>query len=258
MRIQLLSDVHIELYPFQPQVLPVDLVILAGDIHTKARGIKWAADNFGVPVLYVPGNHEFYSGHLDKTLSKMRSEAAKTKGQVTVLERESIVIGEVKFLGATSWTDFSIHGERLYSALDAERVMSDYTKIRATTKYRQLIPSDLIRINEETRDWLRRELAMPFAGKTVVISHHAPSPLSIPEWRRKCKDELNPAYANDWTKEAFWSPDHIDLWVHGHIHQACDYKVNGVQVVCNPKGYGDRFGGESLINNFNPWLILDV
>lgn len=258
MKIQLISDIHIELYPFQPEVLPVDLVILAGDIHTKGRGVQWAADTFGCPVLYVLGNHEYYGGHLDKTLAKMRDEAAKTNGQVTILERESVVIAGVRFLGATAWTDFSIHGERLYSALDAERVMSDYKKIRATTKYRKLIPSDTIRLNEQTRDWLRRELAAPFSGKTVVVTHHAPCPLSIPEWRRICKDELNPAYANNWTGETFWSPEYIDLWVHGHIHQACDYVANGVRVVSNPRGYGDRFGGESLVNNFNPWLMLDV
>lgn len=258
MKIQLLSDIHLELYPYQPELLPVDLVILAGDIHTKGHGVKWAADTFGCPVLYVLGNHEYYQGHLDKTLAKMREEAARTNGKVTILERDSVVIGDVRFFGAAAWTDFSLHGQRLYSALDAERVMSDYQKIRATTRHRKLIPSDLIRINEQTRDWLRQALPTPFAGMTVVITHHAPCPLSIPEWRRKCKDELNPAYANDWTGEAFWNPEHVQLWLHGHIHDAVDYIENGVRVVSNPTGYGDKFGGEAVRNGFNPWLVIDV
>lgn len=258
MKIALYSDLHLEHYPYQPQVLPVDLVILAGDIHTKAHGIRWAADTFGAPVLYVAGNHEFYGGHLDKTLAKMRDEAARTNSQVTILERETVEIGGARFLGATAWTDFSLHGKRLYSALDAERVISDYMKIRATTRYRKLIPADLIRLNEQTRDWLRRELALPFSGKTVVVTHHAPCPLSIPEWRRACKDELNPAYASDWTGEAFWTPECIDLWVHGHIHDAVDYVEKGVRVVSNPLGYGDKYGGETVRNGFNPWLVLDV
>lgn len=258
MKIQLLSDAHLELYRYQPAVLPVDLVILAGDIHTKSHGIRWAADTFGAPVLYVLGNHELYGGHLDKTLAKMRSEAAKTNGQVTILEREAVEIGRARFLGATAWTDFSLHGKRLYSALDAERVMSDYKKIRATQKYRKLIPSDVIRINEQTRDWLRHELDTPFDGKTVVITHHAPCARSIPEWRRLCRDELNPAYANDWTDEAFWTPECVDLWVHGHIHDAVDYVEKGVRVVSNPVGYGDKYGGEAVQNGFHPWLVLDV
>lgn len=258
MRIALYSDLHLELYPFEPPVMPVDLVILAGDIYTKAHGIRWAADTFGAPVLYVAGNHEYYGGHLGKTLAKMRDEAAKTNGQVTILERETVEIGRARFLGATAWTDFSLHGKRLYSALDAERVMSDYNKIRATQKYRKLIPSDVIQLNEQTRDWLRRELAEPINGKTVVITHHAPCPRSIPEWRRQCRDELNPAYANDWTGEAFWTPECIDLWVHGHIHDAVDYVEKGVRVVSNPLGYGDKYGGEAVRNGFNPWLVLDV
>lgn len=257
MKIQLLSDVHNELYSYQPEVLPVDLVILAGDIHTKAHGVQWAADTFGALVLYILGNHEYYSGHLDKTLAVMREAASKTNGQVTILERNTVEIAGIRFLGATAWTDFSLHGERLYSALDAEGCMSDYKKIRATTKYRKLIPSDLIRLNEQTRDWLRRELAVPHP-RTVVITHHAPCPLSIPEWRRKCRDELNPAYATDWTGEDFFRGDRVQLWLHGHIHDACDYEVNGVRVLSNPRGYGDKFGGEAVRNGFDPWMTIDI
>lgn len=258
MKIQLLSDIHLEMYPYQPEALPVDLVILAGDIHTKGRGIQWAAETFSAPVLYIPGNHEYYQGHLDKTLAQMREEAAKTNGKVTLLERDRVVIGDVRFFGATAWTDFSSGGNRVFAAFDAEAMMNDYKMIRATTKYRKLRPADLMRINEQTRDWLRCELATPFAGKTVVITHHAPTWLSIPEWRVQSKDQLNPAYANRWEYEDYFDGEKVQLWLHGHIHNACDYTANGVRVVCNPKGYVDHFGGESLVNNFNPWLALDV
>jgi predicted phosphodiesterase len=258
MKIQLLSDIHEEIYPYQPEALNVDLVVLAGDIHIKAHGVKWAADTFGCRVLYVPGNHEYYGGHLDKTLAKMREEAAKTDGRVTILERDSVVIDGVRFLGATAWTDFSSGGNRVFAAFDAEAVMSDYKKIRATTKYRKLRPADLIRINEATRDWLRRELAQPFEGKTVVVTHHAPTWLSIPQWRVQSKDQLNPAYANAWEYEEFFDGEKVQFWLHGHIHNAADYEVNGVRVICNPRGYCDRHGGQSLVNEFNPWLVLDV
>lgn len=258
MRIQLLSDIHVEIFDYTPERLDVDLVILAGDIHVKTHGIKWATEHFSAPVLYVPGNHEYYAGHLDKTLASLRAEAAMTNGQVIILERDIVEIGGVRFLGATAWTDFSIHGERLYSALDAEKLMSDYKKIRATSKFRKLIPSDLIRINEQTRDWLRRELVEPYSGKTVVITHHAPLRESLPEWRRISNDELNPAYANDWLAEAFFAGDKVQFWVHGHIHNACDYVRNGVRVICNPRGYADTHGGQHLVNGFNPWLVLDV
>ena len=258
MKIQLLSDLHIEIYPYQPEALEVDLVVLAGDIHTDGRGIQWAAETFSAPVLFVPGNHDYYGGHLDKTLANMRAAAAGTGGKVTLLERDTIEIAGVRFLGATAWTDFSLHGKRAFSASDAEYAMTDYQAIRATTRHRKIKPSDIIKLNDETRFWLRRELTKPHAGPTVVITHHAPCPLSIPEWRRKCKDELNPAYANDWTDEEFWRPECVQLWLHGHIHECCDYIEKGVRVVSNCRGYGDVFGGQSLVNGFNPLLILEV
>ena len=67
MRIHLLSDLHNEFSPFTPEVLETDVVILAGDIDVKTRGVDWAKRAFSGPVLYVPGNHEFYGGHLTHT-----------------------------------------------------------------------------------------------------------------------------------------------------------------------------------------------
>lgn len=258
MRIQLISDIHAELYPYQPEMLPADLVVLAGDIHSDGRAIEWAAEYFDAPVLFVAGNHDYYGGHLDKTLAKMRAAAAGSGGKVTLLERDTIEIAGVRFIGATAWTDFSLHGQRVFSAVDAEHRMADYQAIRATSRHRKIKPADIISINDETRFWLRRELAKPHAGKTVVITHHAPTPRSIPEWRRKCKDELNPAYANDWAGEDFWRPECVQLWLHGHIHECVDYVEKGVRVVSNCRGYGDKFGGEAVRNGFNPSLILEV
>lgn len=258
MRIQILSDLHIEMVSYQPEVLPVDLVVLAGDVHTDGRAIQWAAETFGCRVLYVAGNHDYYGGHLDKTMRKMREAAAATNGQVTLLERESIVIDGVRFLGATAWTDFSLFGNRVFSGQHAEASMSDYKAIRATSRFRRLRAADTASICDETKIWLRNELEKPFTGKTVVITHHAPCPLSIPEWRRISNDELNPAYANDWANENFWKPEKIDLWVHGHIHNAVDYVEKGVRVVCNPRGYGNALSGQWLVNGFDPWKTIEL
>lgn len=54
MRIHVLSDLHLEFSPFAPQVTAADVVILAGDIHVKGRGVPWARQAFEGPVLYVP------------------------------------------------------------------------------------------------------------------------------------------------------------------------------------------------------------
>lgn len=96
MRIHVLSDLHLEFSPFAPQVTAADVIILAGDIHVKGRGVPWARQAFEGPVLYVPGNHEFYGGHLSHTLASMRAEADT---RVRVLERDDVVINGTRFLG---------------------------------------------------------------------------------------------------------------------------------------------------------------
>src|SRR5689334_5290402 len=63
MKIRVLSDLHLECD--EPDVIPhaaADLIVLAGDIHNHAQGLRWAAETFDgtVPVVYVPGNHEYY------------------------------------------------------------------------------------------------------------------------------------------------------------------------------------------------------
>ncbi len=97
MKIRIYSDLHLEFHPFEPPALDgnIDVVILAGDIDKKARGIKWANDKFLCPVVYVAGNHEFYDGHMDRTLRKMRDAAGP---HVHLLENQSVITN-----GSGSW-----------------------------------------------------------------------------------------------------------------------------------------------------------
>jgi predicted phosphodiesterase len=76
MKLYVLSDLHNEFSPFLPVSGDYDLVVLAGDIDVKARGVKWANEVFVCPVIYVCGNHEFYGGHIDHTLRKMEKGAS--------------------------------------------------------------------------------------------------------------------------------------------------------------------------------------
>ena len=175
MRIHLLSDLHNEFDLFEPEVRDADVVILAGDINVKTRGVEWAKNTFTCPVLYVPGNHEFYGGHLTRTLEKMR---AASSDQVRVLDRDEVILSGVRFLGATMWTDFAATGNPPIAAFTAQNGLNDFKQIR-TADFRRIRPADLISESAKTRDWLRAKLADPFDGPTVVITHHAPSMRSL-------------------------------------------------------------------------------
>jgi len=238
MRIHLLSDLHNEFSTYIPSIVDADMVILAGNIDVKARGVEWAKQAFKIPVLYVLGNHEYYRGHMPRTLGKMRT--ACLASHVQVLERDTVVIGGTRFLGATMWTDFSATSNKPLASITAQSLINDYRQIRAGANFRRIKPGDLAAEALKTRDWLLNKLAEPFSGPTVVIMHHAPLLRSLAESPHS-GSHLDAAYANEWLD--LMGDERVAVWVHGHSHTAVDYHEAGTRIVCNPRGYPNENTG---------------
>ena len=230
MRIHLLSDLHLEFQDFSPATLDADVVVLAGDVDLLARGVKWANKTFHCPVIYVGGNHEYYKGHLDRTLQKMR---AKALSHVHVLENEQVVINGVRFLGTTGWTDFYSTDNVTTAMLAAQISMNDYKQIRTGNQYHRIRPIDLQQKSHFAKQWLLSQLSTKYQGKTVVVTHHAPSPECAPGIKYEM-GHLAAAYVNDWKEFAELD---IDLWVHGHTHVGYHKSINGIPHASNPRGY---------------------
>jgi Icc-related predicted phosphoesterase len=271
MKIHLLSDLHNEFERYSPSLAAkqADIVVLAGDIDVKARGMDYARHAFACPVIYVPGNHEFYGGHLDATLEKMR---AKTCDRVRVMDNDEWIFKGVRFIGATCWTDYSSAGDVLLAQWGAVQELNDFKKIRAAG-YRKLQTGDLVMRNHRSLKWLHERLAERFDGPTVVVSHHAPSMLSIgnalaedsdyvKRWNMavgssskmgstyiKDISHLDASYANPW--DALMG-NSITLWLHGHTHHAVDYQIKGTRIVSNPRGYPGETTG------FDCELLVEV
>jgi 3',5'-cyclic AMP phosphodiesterase CpdA len=251
-KIRVLSDLHLE--ADEPLAIPyaeADLVVLAGDIHNHAEGLRWAAENFDsrVPVVYVPGNHEYYDAEFGAMEVAMQ-DAANSVDNVHYLNNATLIdrYGRWRVLGTTLWTDFALYGasepERERSIEAAERVMLDYRGViqiawpEPDGEPRAFSTSDSFALHEQARDWLESELAKPFDGQTIVVTHHAPSKLSLAP---KFADDLASAgFVND-LPSLVRAP--VSLWIHGHTHTAFDYLQNGTRVVCNPRGYLDRRTG---------------
>lgn len=247
MRLHLLSDLHLEFGEFVPAATDADIVLLPGDIHLGIKGIEWAQRTFDKPVVYVPGNHEYYRQHMGKLGAEMA--AAVAGSHVHVLLDEALVLGGVRFIGGTLWTDFNFSGNQPFAAQTARATLSDFRLIRLDANYRKLHPRDVILKHAQTRRFIQETLAQPFPGKTVVLSHHAPGALSVaPEFS---DDELTSAYAS--RLERLFGPE-VALWVHGHMHHSVDYVQAGTRVVCNPRGYAPR----DLNPNFDPQLVLTL
>ena len=245
MRIRVLSDLHLEAAPFDPPAAPADVVVLAGDIHNGAAGVEWAKARFAAPVLYVAGNHEPYDGEFHATQAALREAA--TGSRVQILDCSETVIGGVRFLGCTLWTDFALCGEagRKLAHREVRRLADRLPRRSAGRTGRSRSP---IRpaLHAAHRAWLTSRLLRPFAGVTVVITHHVPHPGSIAP--KFANHPLNPAFVSNLENLM----GRAQLWIHGHTHRAFDYTVRGTRVVCNPRGYADEETG------FRADLVVEV
>jgi predicted phosphodiesterase len=248
MKLHILSDLHIEFAPHEIMSSDADVVILAGDIHLGDKGFKWAYDNIkNKEVIYVLGNHEFYREATPKLINKLRDKSKGTN--IHVLENESVAINGVRFFGCSLWTDFRLLDKMDISMAQAALQMNDYKKIRVSPTYQKCRPSYTVVWHNQSKKWLFKEIQKCEESKIVVITHHAPSILSIREKDRN--DPLRAAYASN--MDDLISSSNISLWIHGHIHTAFDYYIGKTRIISNPLGYPD-----TPKRGFNPELAVEI
>jgi len=273
--IQLLSDLHLETQPhFTVEPAPnADVLVLAGDIGSYQRGSALPAQgdaDFGLArfsplpqyaswpakVVYVPGNHEYDNLDFDETHTRLRATCERL-GMIW-LERESLVIDGVRFVGTTLWSDFDALvprgpsvtlSDQLRAREKAFRAADHYLRQAATLRDGELFLSAQMRVQAlACQAWLRQALSEPFDGRTVAVTHFAPSLRSAdprygltPGTAGFCNalDELLPM---------------ADLWLHGHLHCAHDYREGRCRVVANPLGYAGKGEQEA----FQPAFVITV
>jgi len=262
LRAWIFSDVHDDADAWEgPAVPPCDVAIVAGDVADglAKRAIPWLAACV-VPyvrhVVYVPGNHDFYSTRWQSELERGR-EAAAACGIHILAVGEVLALDGVRIIGATMWTDYALLGERLRVLAQStcgDRVsgMRDHRKIKTrlpsgeTNAFR---PPMAAAAHVEQLGRIERHLAEPWDGRTVVVTHHAPHPASL--GRQGPLQAIDAAYASDCSR-VLEGPTAPDLWIHGHVHRSSDYAVGGTRVLANPRG---RRGENAA---FDPALVLEI
>jgi predicted phosphodiesterase len=249
MRIQLASDLHLEMleryYPGERLIAPAahaDLLVLAGDIANGPRAIQLFA-HWPVPVIYVAGNHEFYDSQWQETRALLKASAAGTSvvfldnelADLSVFEQWASVrrdeLARIRILGSTLWTDYELLGPttRQEAMTIAQSRIADHRTIQVGDG--RFGPGMALEDHLASRAWLSRELAKPYEGTTVVVTHHGPHPSSVHP--RYAGDSCNAAFVSDLTELVHKT----DLWLHGHVHDNFDYRVGQCRVVANPRGY---------------------
>jgi predicted phosphohydrolase len=234
MRLHLLSDLHLEFAPFITPKTNADVVILAGDIHPGVKALPWIKENFPTQsVIYVMGNHEYYSQTLPNHSQKLKE---LTQGSnIHILENDSFILDDVVFLGCTLWTDFMLFGDPRVAGFYATEGMNDYNRIRGPD-YRKLRSIDTAGLHFRSRAWLSGQFDLHRGKTIVVVTHHAPSIRSLRPGHES--DILSAASASH--MDEFVEKSGVILWYHGHMHVSADYMIGNTRILCNPRGYDNE------------------
>lgn len=257
MRLQLISDLHLETEDFQPEPAPgAEALVLAGDVDSGWDGLRLFRD-WPVPVLYVPGNHEYDDRDVDAARADLHALAAEL-GFVMLDDAVHLMSDSqgrrVRFVGSTRWCDFELFGPSQRER--ALRAGGYFQRVMNASRHGS--PFDAAAVREAAlhcRAWLDQTLATPEHGPdwdaTVVITHFGPSIHSA-----------DPRYGRQPGTASFCNDDEVllpraRLWLHGHLHCRHDYRLHGCRVVCNARGHSKRgeaegYDGQRCIEVFAP------
>lgn len=244
MKLQVVSDLHLEFHYRDIPNAGADILILAGDILTAAalmatpqspnyakredyiRFLSDVSTRFA-HVIYVMGNHEHYKYLFNDTYKDLK---LYLPANVHLLNNEHIDLEGFKFLGTTLWTDLS----NPISEMRAEGCMNDYHIVRHRTgnNYHKLRAYTTTQEHNKAVNFLRNSIT----SKSIVITHHGPSYLSVSEKYKG--DPLNDAYVTD-LSELILDTEPL-AWFHGHVHCSNDYRIGNTRVITNPGGYGNE------------------
>ena len=252
MRLQLLSDLHLETEDFEPQPAPsAELLVLGGDIDSTWQGLARFRD-WPVPVILVAGNHEFDNRELNTAWPALREHCAQLG--IRLLERESAVITDrsgrrIRFVATVRWCDFNLFGER--GREKAMRAAGYFMRVMRSTQHGEAFGAEAVR--EEAlacRAWLADELARSPGDwdATVALTHFGPSLRSG-----------DPRYGSQAGTASFCNADDdllplADVWIHGHLHCRHDYMAGTTRVVCNARGHARK--GEA--DGYDGLFVVEV
>lgn len=269
-KIWVFSDLHLEIdytIPFPIEAEDADTIVIAGDLTCASKISNTARElieHYDLPIIFVAGNHEFYKQQsYRQAIRDIRSTAEKSttenwKQPFYFLDRDELIIGDTRILGATLWVDMAMGAktsqDRIWRLREAQFALNDFRQIKLDNN-RLLKPADMIELCRRDTQWLREQLERPFSGQTVVVTHHMAHPDCTPEIYKN--DPHNYLFAN--SQKAFDDifQDEIlapDLWICGHTHQAFDIEIGYTRVVCNPHGYDNEFGN----NGFEWDKVVDL
>jgi len=285
-RVTVVSDLHLDIGGEFPIMAGGDVLVLAGDTCEGHHIKKFLPDPHGLlspgfkiinndringwlnnecaakyeHVIMIAGNHEHYRGVFDHTIAKMKENVPDN---FRVLEKEVFEVGDVLFIGATLWTDMNRDDPMTRMAIkngmnDFQCVRKIYNRVLETNvgDYGRFTPEIAVQDHRRALQFIKMALDNPgtVGKKVVVVTHHAPSSLSIDD-RFKGDFLMNGGYHSR-LEEFILDNQQIGHWFHGHMHHAKDYQIGNTRIVCNPRGYHAQ--GYNEYTGWDPNLTFDI
>jgi len=288
MKIAVCSDLHLEFGDIKlKNTQNADVLILSGDICVARDLLHYEQnvnEHFGVgksdryhwfftncvrefpTVIYIAGNHEHYHGDFVNTISHLKSKLGYLEN-LHILDKETLVLDDVTFIGGTLWTDMNGGDPLTMTAI--RNMMNDFRIIQNSNKMvsyktyfpdpkdntKEIVkfkerpatfcPQDAVEDHEKMLSYIQHVVEGKYDQKFVVVGHHTPSYVSCHP-RYKDDNLMNGGYHSNLYQFILDRPQ-IKLWTHGHTHELFDYKIGSTRVVCNPRGYD---GFEDIADNF--------
>ena len=243
MKVQYMSDLHLEFGDMPIPEVVGDVLVLAGDIHVGADGVNWinaAAKQFKY-VIYILGNHEFYHNDMPALISYLSQDHIFDKN-VHFLDNDTVILDGVKFVGTTLWSNVEA---RAFYAMNDSRIIKYDGSSMPLFKVKEMFEANMQFLHENS-------------DADVVVTHQCPHIKSI-NTERYPDDSMNTGYYTDIIDQ--FRDTNIKHWICGHTHSAVEYVEANITVHNNCRGYVSAYGkgvGGCEVEDFNPSAYFDV
>lgn len=231
--IQIASDLHIEYRndnvpnPLDYITPSADILILAGDIGSLYK-IKQLTKFLEIlcplfhTVLYVPGNHEWYTimGYEPLNWNTLKKRMHKIENNIPnlyILDKSSVRIGDVCITGATLWSKAEYQIPPFIVRVHGMN----------TQKYQNKHEEDLAYLKKMIKYCQKNNLTL------LIVTHHPPTKKVLESTNKRNKFFY--LYGTD--LDYLLDKEKVNTWVCGHIHKNFDFITHkGCRVISNQKG----------------------
>ena len=265
MKIGTISDLHIDRHTYinsegYMQALvdcaikrQLDLLIIAGDISNNYQMtcafISQVKAQINIPVLFVPGNHDYWSDQLDHSSTDI---VTSFRQQPECLMTQPYIINDNwAIIGSTAWYDYSYAHERFseeqlqigkhYGATWQDKVRIDWTV-------------DDRQLSKQFADELRAHASQVAPRKLIIVTHIVTHPAFMVPTPHRLFDFFN-AYIGTTDIDSIYQDYPVRYSIMGHVHFRKELTENGITYLCPCLGYQRQWRTDDIISEVNHALM---